>query len=75
MDQAYLGFVRLVKDEKKEIVPVVPEKTATGCDMEKAIHKDMPENIKAILEDFRDLFPMDLPPGLPLVRMSHAFKI
>ena len=61
--------------KKKEIVLVVPEKTATGCDVEKAIHKDMPENIKALLEDLRDLFPMDLPLGLPPVRMGHEFKI
>ena len=75
MDKAYLAFIRLVKDEKKKIVPVVPEKTETGCDMEKACHKDMPEEIKAILQEYKDIFPMDLPPGLPPVRMVHEFKI
>ena len=43
VDQAYLGFNRLVKDEKEQkIVLVVPEKTATGCDVEKAFHEVMP---------------------------------
>ena len=54
MDQAYLGFIRLVKDEKEQkIVPVVLEKTATGCDVEKAFHEDMPESIKAVLLDYK----------------------
>ena len=71
VDQAYLGFIRLVKDEREEkIVPVVPEKTATGCDVEKAFHEDMPKSIKAILLDYKDIFPTDLPPGLPPVRMG-----
>ena len=51
MNQAYSGFIRLVKDGKKEIVPIVPKRMAMGCDVEKAIHRDMPENIKAILEE------------------------
>ena len=38
-------------------------------------HNDMPKRIKAILQDYKDIFPTDLPPGLPLVRMGHEFKI
>ena len=74
VDQAYLAFIRPVHDEE-EIVPVVPEKTETGCDVEKAYHKDMPEEIKAVLQDYKDIFPTDLPSGLPPVRMGHEFKI
>ena len=74
VDQAYLAFIRPVHDEK-EIVLVVPEKTETGCDVEKAYHKDMPEEIKAVLQEYKDIFPTDLPPGLPPVRMGHEFKI
>ena len=44
---------------------VVPEKIATRCDVEKAFHEDMPKSIKAILLDYKDIFPTDLPPGLP----------
>ena len=47
-----MGFIRLVKDEKEQkIVPVVPEKIETGCDVEKAFHEDMPKSIKAVLLD------------------------
>ena len=76
MDQEYLGFIRLVKDEKEhKIVLLVPEKIATGCDVDKAFHEDMPQSIKAILLDYKDIFPTDLPLGLPPVRMGHEFKI
>ena len=54
---------------------VVPEKTATKCDVEKALHEDMPKSIKAILLDYKDIFPADLPPRLPPVRMDHECKI
>ena len=56
-------------------MPVVLEKIATGCDVEKAIHEDILESIKAILLDYKDIFPTDLPPGLPPVRMGYEFKI
>ena len=70
-----MAFIRPVHDEEKRIVPVVPEKTETGSDGEKAYHKDMPGKIKAVLQEYKDIFPTDLPPGLPLVRMGHEFKI
>ena len=54
---------------------VVLEKIGTGCDVEKTFHEDMPESIKAVLLDYRDIFLTDLPLGLPLVRMGHEFKI
>ena len=60
----YLAFIRPVKDEEKRIVPVVLEKTETGCDVEKAYHKDMPKEIKVVLHKYKDIFPTDLPPGL-----------
>ena len=75
VDKAYFAFIPPVKDEEKRIVPIVPEKTKTGWDMEKAYHKDMLEEIKAILQEYKDIFPTDLPPGLTLVRMGHEFKI
>ena len=75
VDQVYLGFIRLVKDEKEqEIVPMVLEKTAAGCDVEKAFHEDMPKSIKAVLLNYKGIFPIDLPPGLPLVRMGHEYR-
>ena len=45
-------------------MPVVPEKTETGCDVEKAYYKDVPEEIKVVLQEYKDIFPTDLPLGL-----------
>ena len=75
VDGAYLASIQLVKDEEKRVVLVVPERMETRCDVEKVYHKDMPEEIKAVLQDCKDIFPTDLPPGLPPVRMGHEFKI
>ena len=62
VDQAYLVLIRLVKGEKEQkILSVVPVKTATGCDVEKAFHEDMPNSIKAVLLDYKDMFTTDLP--------------
>ena len=61
MDKVYLAFIRLVKDEEQKIMLVVLKKMETGCDVEKTYHKDMPQQIKAILQDYKDVFPMDLP--------------
>ena len=36
---------------------------------------DLAPAIKAVLEECKDIFPQDLPPGLPLVRHGHEFKI
>ena len=46
-----------------------------GCNVEKAYHKDMPMQIKAILQDYKGIFPTDIPPRLLPLRMRHGFKI
>ena len=35
----------------------------------------LPSSIRAVLEEFDDVFPQDLPLGLPPVREGHEFKI
>ena len=35
----------------------------------------MPKEIEAVLKEFEDIFPKDLPPGLPPIRKGHEFKI
>ena len=35
----------------------------------------MPECIQAVLKDYNDIFPQDLPPRLPPFRMGHEFRI
>ena len=74
VDEAYLECIQLVKDEQ-EVVPIVPEKMSTRCHVEKALHKKMPKYINVILQEYKDIFPMDLPPRLLLVQMGHEFKI
>ena len=56
-----------VKDEEQKIVVVVLEKMETRGDVEKEYHKDIPKQIKAVLRDYKDIFPTNLQPGLPLV--------
>ena len=36
---------------------------------------DLPAVVKAVLEDYDDVFPEDLPPGLPPKRQGYEFKI
>ena len=43
--------------------------------VESTFRLDMPESIKAVLSEFKDVFPVDLPAGRPPVRLGHEFKI
>ena len=43
--------------------------------VESTFRSDMPENNKAVLSEFKDVFPVDLPAGLPPIRLGHKFKI
>ena len=43
--------------------------------MEKAYYKDVQEEIKAILQEYKGIFPTDLPPGLLLVQIGHEIKV
>ena len=43
-----------------------------------AVHlwgEDLPEEIKAVLKKYDDVFPKELPPGLPHICKGHEFKI
>ena len=43
-----------------------------------AIHvyrEDMPKCIKAVLKEYSDIFPQDLPPRLPPIRIGHEFRV
>ena len=35
----------------------------------------LPSHIRVVLEEFDNVFPQDLPLGLPLVRQGHEFRI
>ena len=72
---AYLGVIRLVKPEKVETLLVVPKNIEGGQDVGKTFHSDMPTCITEVLNKSKDVFPTDLPPGLPPVRKGHEFHI
>ena len=71
MNNTFLGFVRMVKEEN------VAEKYKGKSDL-CAIHlwrEDLPAEIRVVLNDYEDVFPNDLPPGLPPIYKGHEFKI
>jgi len=51
------------------------EKGAEGTDEQLLHHEGMPDEIKAVLDEYKDVFPNDLPKGLPPVRQGHQFRI
>ena len=71
MDNAFLGFVRMVKEDN------VADKYKGKSDLG-AVHlwrEDLPEEITPVLKKYDDVFPKGLPPGLPPIRKGHEFKI
>ena len=71
MQEAFLGFIRCVNEES--VVMGVQ-----GESMQNSSPKwgeDLPESIHAIPQEYNDIFPQDLPRGLPPVRKGHEFEI
>ena len=74
-DTFFLGLIQKVQ-ELTEIVDVA--KKYKGKSDLGAVHvwrEDMPKCIKVVLKEYGDIFPQDLPPGLPPIRMGHEFRI
>ena len=46
-----------------------------GTKEKKMYHEEMPEMIKVVLHDYKDVFLSDLPSGFPPMRQGHEFKI
>ena len=69
IDRAFLGFVRLVETctEGSENVPKE--------EFKKKWRQDLPDAMKAVLEEYDDVFPADLPPGLHPIREGFEFTI
>ena len=71
VNNAFLGFVRMVKEEN------VAEKYKGKSDLG-VVHlwrEDLLAEIKAVLDEYEDVFPNDLPPRLPPICKGHEFKI
>ena len=71
VDRAFLGTIRLVKEKSKGLE--VPKESTTT--LKPKWDQAFPSSICAVLEEFNDVFPQDLPLGLPLVHKGHEFKI
>ena len=66
-----MGILRAVKSEDKD--GQSGEDTSTK--VEKIKREDLPDDIWSICEEFKAVFPKDLPKGVPPRRMGHEFKI
>ena len=73
-DTIFLGLVKRVQ-EPAERVNDVAEQTKEKVGVTPVWREDLPASIKAVLEEYSDIFPQDLPPGLPPTRMGHEFRI
>ena len=71
VERAFLGIIRLVEEESKGMD--APEESVTT--QTPKWDQALPSSIRAVLEEFDDVFPQDLPLGLPPVREGHEFKI
>ena len=67
--QAFLGLLRTVKE-----TDVLPDGGVTKPDYDSS-KENLPKCVKAVLDDFCDVFPADLPKETPPVREGHEFKI
>ena len=61
LQHAFLRFVRQVEDKEG----LVHDEGTGGAEVNKLFQKDMPKCIQKVLKDYSDVFPVDLPPGLP----------
>ena len=71
VERAFLGIIRLVQEESKGMD--APEECTTT--KKPKWDQALPSLIRAVLEEFDDVFPQDLPLGLPPVREGQEFKI
>ena len=60
---------------EKDAITVVLDGTRAGQNVGKTFHSDMPSCVKEVLNEFKDVFPTDLPLGLPPMRKGHKFRI
>ena len=71
VERAFLGIIRLVKEDSEGMETLEESMTTKKPKWDQVL----PFDIRAVLEEFDDVFPQDLLLGLPLVRQGHEFKI
>ena len=66
----------VIKPVDDDSIPVetIPEEH-NGSDVNKLKRPGLPEEIIAILDEYKDVFAKDLPPGVPPIRQGHEFHI
>ena len=67
-------FLAVVRPAQEEETVEQSEGTG-GTEEQKMHHEGIHDEIKAVLHEYKDVFPSDLPPGLPPVRKGHEFRI
>ena len=83
MEREFVGFIRAVPGEAENSGKSANLKTELmdsgqqpmESNVESTFRSDMPESLKAILSEFKDVFPVDLPAGRPPALLGHEFKI
>ena len=68
VDHAFVAFIRLADEEDVQVESSDVEQSGKW-------RSDLPDTVKAVLKDYDDVFPDDLPPGLPPKRQGYEFKI
>ena len=74
IDQAFLRVIQKVKESNEEDV-AAKYKGKSNLSATHLWREDLPKEIEAVLKEFEDIFPKDLPLELPLIRKGHEFKI
>ena len=69
--RAFVGMVRKVTETVEER----EGKTQSDLYSSQLQREDIPDAIKGVLKEYSDVFPDELPVGLPPVRKGHEFKI
>ena len=68
-DRVFLGLIQKVYEGTED------DAIGGPSDVEKLQRPYLPSAIWEVLERYSDVFPSELPKGVPLVRMGHELKI
>lgn len=72
MDRVFLQIIRHVNADQQVLTR---EEWGSETSKRNVWRYELLESILAVLQEFNDVFPQDLPLGRPLVRKWHEFKI
>ena len=70
MTGAFLGYIREAEVEESVVLEAQRDSM-----VKPKWDQALPADVHAVLEEFDDVFPQELPRGLPPVREGHEFKI